>query len=303
MNDLFRHLDSIFTVSQDVLLRSGTSALVIVSALVLRAVVVRLVSRRIDRPKTLFFIRRVTSYVVFFLVALVLLSIWFEGLSGLPTYLGLLSAGLAIAFKDPIANMIAWVYILSTRLFTVGERVQIGADTGDVIDIQVFRTVMLEVGNWVEADQTTGRIMYVPNARVFTETVSNYHQGFPYIWHEVSLTLTFQSDWQKAKRLFLEALNRRGATLYDAMAQSLRDASRQFYIDQKNYLPAVFLRFREYGIVATLRYLCDPRSRRQTEHDLTEDLLGILAREPDINLAYPTQRLFGQGVDRDPSTP
>lgn len=301
MNQFFESLQATLSLEQPFLMRVGLSILTILCAAILRALVLRIVSRSIERTRLLFFIRRIISYGLFSLAAMILLGIWFEGLSGLPTYLGLLSAGLAIAFKDPLANLIAWVYLLSTRLFVVGDRVQIGKDIGDVIDIQAFRIVLLEIGNWVEADQTTGRIIYIPNARVFTETVANYHLGFPYIWNEVSLTITFNSNWKKARSLFLDLLERKSANLMAAAAQSLQEASKQFYIDQKNYRPDVFIRFREYGIVITLRYLCDPRQRRSTENELDQEILNILAQEDDINIAYPSQTIYAQGIYRGPA--
>lgn len=303
MNQLLESIQAALSFERSFLVRIGLSISIILIAAILRALVLRILSKSIERPRILFFIRRIISYTLFFLVVMIMLGIWFEGLSGLPTYLGLLSAGLAIAFKDPLANLIAWVYLLSTRLFAVGERIQIGSDIGDVIDIQAFRIVLLEIGNWVEADQTTGRIIYVPNAKVFTETVANYHLGFPYIWNEVSLTITFTSNWQKAKSLFLELLNQQNATHMEAAAHSLQEASKQFYIDQHTYHPDVFIRFREYGIVITLRYLCDPRQRRSTENELTQEVLKILGRENDIQIAYPTQNIYAQGISHGPSTP
>jgi small-conductance mechanosensitive channel len=75
------------------------------------------------------------------------------------TFLGLVAAGIAVALKDPLTNLAGWLFILWRRPFTAGDRVQIGEHKGDVIDLRLFRFTLLEIGNWVHADQSTGRLL------------------------------------------------------------------------------------------------------------------------------------------------
>ena len=96
-----------------------------------------------------------------------------EGLRSLGTFLGLLSAGLAIALKDVVASMAGWIFILWRRPFQLGDRIQIGDRAGDVVDLRLFQFTLLEIGNWVDADQSTGRSIHVPNGAVFTEPLFN----------------------------------------------------------------------------------------------------------------------------------
>jgi small-conductance mechanosensitive channel len=63
----------------------------------------------------------------------------------------------------------------------VGDRVQLGEYRGDVIDQRIFMFSLLEIGNWVDADQSTGRVIHLPNGKIFTEVLANYGQGFHYI--------------------------------------------------------------------------------------------------------------------------
>lgn len=283
-------------VDWDLAAKVGISLVVVLAFFLVRALVLLVLWRRVDKPRARFLVRRAVSYSLFFLLFLTLLFIWFEGLSGLPTYLGLLSAGLAIALKDPIANLMGWVYILSTRPFSVGDRVQIGQDIGDIIDIQAFRTVMLEVGRWVDADQGSGRILYVPNARVFTDTVANYHVGFPYLWHEIPVLLTFESDWKTAKRLFLQIVEELEGDTATEAERSFQEASKQFFINNRDYRPTVYTAVRESGILLTLRYLCDVRRRRQSEMAVWERILETVASTPGLSFAYPTRRLTNAGA-------
>ncbi|MBT4644192.1 MAG: mechanosensitive ion channel family protein [Deltaproteobacteria bacterium] len=90
------------------------------------------------------------------------------------------------------------------RPFEIGDRIEIKGQSGDVIDIQVFPFSMLKVGNRVDADQSTGRIVHVPNGLVFNQIISNYSKGLPFLWNEIPVLVTFDIDWQKAKEILSE---------------------------------------------------------------------------------------------------
>ena len=128
-------------------------------------------------------------------------SVWLSEFKELGTFLGLLSAGIAVALKDPIINFVGWLFIILRRPFTLGDRIQILGHSSDVIDIRLFQFTLMEIGNWVEADQSTGRIIHVPNGKVFVDTVASYNKGFHYIWNEMPVMITFESNWEKAKNI------------------------------------------------------------------------------------------------------
>ncbi|MFZ0483677.1 MAG: mechanosensitive ion channel domain-containing protein [Desulfobacterales bacterium] len=100
-----------------------------------------------------------------------------------------------------------WFFIMSRKPFKVGDRIEIDQITGDVIDIRIFQFSVVEVGNWIDADQSTGRIVQVPNSKVLREALANYQIGFEYIWHEIPVLITFESDWKKAKGLLQKIAN------------------------------------------------------------------------------------------------
>ncbi|MFH1566425.1 MAG: mechanosensitive ion channel domain-containing protein, partial [Gemmatimonadota bacterium] len=130
--------------------------------------------RRSDDAASLYRWRKTSSYVFCALGVFIVGRVWFEGMQSLSTYLGLLSAGVAIALRDPIVNLAGWAFILWRRPFEVGDRVQIGDYRGDVIDQRIFQFTLMEIGNWVDADQSTGRVIHVPNGIVFTQVQANY---------------------------------------------------------------------------------------------------------------------------------
>ena len=135
--------------------------------LVSRRILMSIANRRLEDQDQLYAWRKGTEYAAIIFGVVSIVSIWIDGVSNLSTYLGLLSAGVAIALQDPIVNFIGWIYIISRYPFEVGDRIEIDEVSGDVIDIHLFKFSMIEIGNWVDADQSTGRIVHVPNRMVF----------------------------------------------------------------------------------------------------------------------------------------
>jgi len=254
--------------------------------------VLRVVEPRVDDPRMRYQWAKVTSYVASTLGLLSLSALWLSGLGSIGTFLGLLSAGLAIALKDVVADLAAWVFIVFRRPFEVGDRVQIGPNAGDVVDLNLFQFTLLEIGNWVEADQSTGRIIRVPNALVFTQPLANYTAEFEYIWNEIGISVTFESDWRRAAGILREIAEEAAASHADEAEAQLRRATRKVFIRYAHLTPVVYTEIRPSGVLLTLRYLCPARARRATAAGLHEMILDAFSREPAVQIAYPTSRLF-----------
>jgi small-conductance mechanosensitive channel len=276
--------------------------LVAVVALMLVGRLLSAVLQRGRAVKVQYRIRKIVGYSTSVVTILLVGRIWFVGFSSLTTYLGLLSAGLAIAMQTPLVNMAGWGFIMWRRPFNVGDRVEIAGHRGDVIDQRVFMFTLMEVGNWVDADQSTGRVMHVPNGKIFTEVLANYSQGFHHIWNEVPVLITFESDWRKAKRILQEIAGHHGTRLSSTAEQRVREAAKKFMIFYSTLTPAVYTTVRDSGVLLTVRLLCDPRQRRNTEQAIWEDILDAFAREPDIDFAYPTQRFYANDREGKPAT-
>ncbi|MBT4575839.1 MAG: mechanosensitive ion channel, partial [Candidatus Cloacimonetes bacterium] len=218
--------------------------------------------------------------------------IWFKGAQSLVTYLGLLSAGVAIALKDVLANLAGWLYIISRRPFNVGDRVQIGKFAGDVIDQNFFEFTLLEIGNWVHADQSTGRLVHIPNGKIFSQDLANYDKGFKYLWNEIEIVLTFESNWQKAKIILLDIANNKGENISKRMETQIKRAAKKYMIFYKELTPIVYTSVVDHGVRLTIRHLCETRKRRGYTEAIWEDILLEFAKNKDIELAYPTTRFF-----------
>ncbi len=226
--------------------------------------------------------------ITFFLVG----RIWYEGVQALATFFGLFSAGLAIALKELIANIAGWLFILFRKPFIVTDRIQIGDFAGDVIDQDIFQFTILEIGNWVDADQTTGRIIHIPNGKIFTQNLVNYTQGFNYIWNEIGVLITFESNWKKAKTILNKIVNNFPDKISKQIQNQIKKASEKFLLNNIDLSPQVYTDVKDSGVLLTVRYLCEPNKRRKTAQDIWEAILTEFAKADDIDLAYPTYRVF-----------
>jgi len=252
-----------------------------------------LVYRRVRDPWIRYRWRKSSTYALLATGIVIVGRMWFAGVQALATFLGLVGAGLAIALKDPVSNLAGWAFIMWRRPFEVGDRVQVGPHAGDVIDLGLFQFTLNEIGVWVDADQSSGRIIHIPNGQVFTEPIANYDKGFKYIWNEVPVLVTFESDWRKAKQILTKIAVQHAQHLTAGAEQELLTASRQYVINYTKLTPIVYTKVVQTGAVQlTIRYLIEPRKRRGTEHAIWEDVLTEFARCPDIELAYQTTRGF-----------
>ncbi len=268
---------------------------------IIRYAILKIVWRFTEDPKSRYTWKRSVSFIVGLLTVLLIGSVWIKAIGQFGAFLGLLTAGLAIALKDMLTNIAGWIFILARKPFNLGDRVQIGEHAGDVIDLRLFQFTLLEIGNWVNADQSTGRIIHIPNGVVFTKTQANYSAGFKFIWNEMPVLVTFESNWRMARDILQRIVSDHAEDLSADAEKKIIEASKKYMIFYQYLTPIVYTSVEESGILLTMRYICDPRKRRVTEHEIWEDVLKAFAKSKDIEFAYPTQRYFTRPAEKDDS--
>lgn len=297
MERAFEWLGQISGLGSSTIVKLIVTVTLVVLLWLIRQVWISITNRRTDDPQVRYRWRKVATYTLTIVGMIVIGRVWLEGIQSLVTYLGLVSAGIAIALRDPIVNWFGWMFIGWRRPFTVGDRIQIGPLSGDVIDIGVSTFSVLEVGAPSLGEQTTGRIVHVPNGRVFVEPLANITQGFNYIWNEIQIIVTFESDWHRAKTLLEGILRERIESVTEEAARYIREASRTFLIRSANVHPVVYTRIVSDGIELALRYVCEARSRRKSTEEVCEAVLEAFSAEPAIDFAYRTSRIVRQSEE------
>lgn len=265
---------------------------VILGVVIIRVLVLRLVRRRVEDTEVWYNTQKASSYAGTFIVVIVVALVWLQ-VSNIGAWIGVVSAGIAIALSDVLRNFAGWSYILLRRPFKIGDRVEIDGQTGDVVDFRAQRFSMLEIKGWVDADQATGRIIQIPNGLLFSKPLANYTQGFPFIWHEVPMLVTFESDWKRAEALMKEVLEEHAPSMAsDEARQAIRDAATEYRIRFTHFTPTTYVAVRESGVIITGRLIIPVRSRRHVDTTVWRSLLEKIGSDPSVELAYPTVRTY-----------
>jgi len=285
-------LQSQFNLRPQVIINLLLSIAGLLGLWLLRRWILHLETRRIEDVRARYQWRKTTNYIYYITLAFLLGLIWLGDLTNLATYLGLVSAGLAIALSDPITNVAGWIFIFWRRPFEVGDRIQIGEHAGDVIDARIFQFTLLEIGNWVDADQSTGRMIHIPNRKVFSDPLANYSKGFQFIWNEIPVLITFESDWRKAKTILNAIITKYEQDFRQDVEQQLQRTAQEFLIYNPITTPIVYTNVKDSGVLLTIRYLCRPHERRSTTEMIWEEILTTFEQQIEIELAYPTTRFY-----------
>ena len=132
------------------------------------------------------------SYIATLVYILILIPIWAGTTQQWATVLSVMGAGVALALHEVLLNIAGWVYIVISRPYRAGDRIEMGTIRGDVIDIRLFQTTLLEIGNWVDGDQSTGRVVHLPHGQIFRNPLYNYTKGFEFLWNEIAILVCVQ---------------------------------------------------------------------------------------------------------------
>ncbi len=261
---------------------------------------IRIINKKVEDLKKRHTLRKFIWYIsTFVALAVVIIALLSKvaDKAKIITILGFIGVALTLAFQEVLLSFVGWLVLIVTRPFQIGDRVEIEKTIGDVVDIGIFYTTLLEVGNWVDADQSTGRLISVPNSFIFRKNISNYTYGFEYIWNEIKVLVTFESNYKKAKEIMLKAcqdLEEHTITHAGAKITKLTD---KYIIKYGKLTPIVYTSIADSGVQLTLRHLVEARQRRGKTNAICEQILDNFAKHQDIALAYPTIRIYKREVE------
>lgn len=243
-------------------------------------------------------IARWVSWAIFFISTGIIILIQ-RGWGNAGTFLGLIGAGLALSLQETLLCIIGWMYIIFNRTYEIGDRIEINGKLGDVIGITSSHTKLLEVSMSIQGGQSTGRILSVPNSQVFRNPVFNSTHGFPFIWTEVSIVITFESDYDLAIETILDVAKRSPLKIEPEVMQDILDMQEEYAIHYRHLTPTVYSRIVDNGIKLTLRFLSPVRACRKREHDMSLGILKAINDIDHIEIAYPTSRIFRRTEELD----
>jgi small-conductance mechanosensitive channel len=243
------------------------------------------------KNESLFLARRLSRYLHVLAATGIVAGFFFDDLSMVAAAFGLVSAAMVIALKDIFTSIAGWLAMMMGGRMSIGDRVEIDSTKGDVLDIDLLRTTMLEVNGWLGSDQPTGRVISMPNNFIFTKKLFNYSHGHPYIWSKVDFTVTLDSPAGEAMALFRRVLEEETRTQF-AEARVAASAMRSRYgIEDAVYEPKVRMRVGEHGVVLGLFYVSHYKDLSSTRTRITRRVIIELEKNPRIRLSFNTLQL------------
>ena len=265
----------------------------------LAALLVRWAGRFVKDNQARYRIRKVSGLISYLVIILFLAVVFRERLGGVAIALGVAGVGIAFALQEVVTSIAGWAAINFANFYKTGDRIQLGGIKGDVIDIGILRTTLMELGEWVKSDLYTGRIVRIANSFVFKEPVFNYSGDFPFLWDEITVPVTYASDHRLAREI-LEKIIHTVIEEYSAYAKrAWKDIVKKYMVEEAMIDPVVTLVCTDNWIEFTMRYITDFKLRRATKNRLFSLILDEFEKTGGrVKIASTTLQL----VDPQPLT-
>ena len=242
--------------------------------------------KRYYTSKSLYFFYIILNFLVFWLI-------WVEDLQSLVVGFGLVAAAFTLTMQDVAKNFVGGLSIFFNRIYRVGDRIEIGSKKGDVIDIDIFYTTIMEIDEWVSADLPTGRLSLIPNGHVLSDITNNYTKDFDFLWDEIRIPVTYDSDWKAARELIISAINLETRMVEDLAAKEISHMARKYFLSGGSMKAEVFVSLTDNWIELTSRYVTPVRQRRMVRSNISNKILEDIENSANIKIASQTVDIVG----------
>ncbi len=262
-------LETINTLIIETEVKLISSIILVLLIWLLRAILLRLLFQRIKTNRTQHVARQIVGYTAFILGVVLIGRLWLEGFQSLLMVLTLVVAALVVSLKELILNIASWSVIAWRQLFSIGDRIKIGAHFGEVVETGIIYITIIEMEEKLHTEPQGHRVVRIPNSLVLTQPVINYTRGSHVLWYEVTLALRLDSDWKSGREILLQILLHHSSSANESDEEAGAD---------------VLIAVREGRIILTGRYLCDSYRHLEVEQEIWQDILGAMQNTADITL-------------------
>ena len=259
-----------------ILVKFISSFLVLVIAAISNKVSEKVLIKRYSSHPHMHTLYSVFRNMIWLLSIFIVLIIWLGERGNFTVAMGILGAGIAFASQETIGSFTGFLNIVTSNLFQIGDRIRIGNVTGDVMDISLMRTSVMEIGEWVKADQYTGRIVSIANNFIFSNPVINY-----------------DSDWRLAEEIILKEGENNSKTIQAEASKELKKIDKKYLLKKTAIEPTLYVTLTDNWIEMTLRYVVNFSERREVKGKLYYELLKTFEAESTITIASSTIEIVG----------
>lgn len=290
-NSLTENLVTTLNTPDAYLNKIVVSTLAIISIILIYVLFKKSINRNVKDIKKRFRFQKILKNSIIVLTVVVILFIWIQAINALVLIALLAGAFMIVMLRGLTHNIIGYFVIKYQKYFKIGQRVELDGIIGDVIDINLISFKLLEVRNWLSSDSETGRVVQVPNSIIFDSAIDIIGLENIFILQEIKYALSFDSSWQDAEDIMIEAGN---LYIKEILMREIEEAS-EYYIKNKEKIEPVFsLNTNDLGIVVTLRYLVDYRKGTSVRTRLQRDILSKFEDNPKIKFAVSDIRILNK---------
>ena len=230
--------------------------------------------------------KKLSGFIGYILIIILLVFIYGDKLGRISVALGVASAGIAFALQEVIASVAGWVAIMLGGFYKTGDRIQLGGIKGDVMDIGVTRTTIMEIGQWVDGDLYNGRVVFIANSFIFKEPVFNYSGDMTILWDEIKIPIQYGSNYGKAKQMFLNIGKEVAGEMSHKPREQWNKLQNKYRLEDAQTEPMVSIIINESWVQFTLRYVVHYKKRRLIKTELFARILKeIDATKGEIKIA------------------
>jgi len=247
-----------------------------------------LIRRNIRDSRSKYTATKVISVIESGLILAAVALIWVRDLQALTVFFGIIGAGIAIALQDVFKNFAGSLTILLTRVYGVGDRIEIDGRYGDVMDIGIMNTTLMEIREWVAGDQPTGRLIIIPNGQVITKSVQNFSRDHSFLWDEIQIPVTYESNWRRAIEILTGIAQQETGEISQVAEIEIERIGEKYFLPKKDIQPAVYVTITDNWILLSVRFVTYVRERRVVRARLNRLILEAFEQEDGITIASET---------------
>jgi small-conductance mechanosensitive channel len=244
-----------------------------------------LIRRKITDSRSRYTATKLISIIELVLILATIALIWVNDIQALMVFFGIIGAGIAIALQDLFKNFGGSLTILLTGTYSVGDRIEIDGRYGDVMDIGIMNTTMMEIRGWVAGDQATGRLIIIPNGKILTESVQNFTRDHSFLWDEIQIPVTNDSDWKRAVTILTSIVEAETSGISQIAEKEIERIGEKFFLPKKDISPAVYITQTDNWILLSVRFVTYARERREVRSRLNRLIIEAFEEEQNIEIA------------------
>lgn len=280
--------------ASDLFLQLGGFLFWIILIFVLKSLITRYVNKNVKDNSARYRTKKIVRLLSYILIALIAIFSFTGNMEQFGLSLGLITAGLAFALQEVILSVFGWIIIFTTNSYSPGDRIEINGIKGDVIDIGVTKTTLMEIGEWVKSDNYNGRIVQISNSFIFKGPVRNYSTDFPFVWDEIVLPITFDSDLEMVNQIVKKASDEYLVEYSQFAKENWEIMVKKYLIENANVEPNLQFVLNDNWVEFTLRFVVDYKKRGATKHKLFNSIYNsVMNSGGKVSFASATFELVG----------